>query len=130
LATVRGTPCLFRSTVDVSKRRAKTNVKKKSPRNCSRDARLAEVEIRAAKVAIRCPRNGPRRPSLTYNVVLVEEVSPPEGEAPIQWVLITSLSIETIEDVQQIVAYYCHRWQIEVYQPEDPSSFGLYQLAA
>lgn len=115
LATVRNTSCLYRSTVDVSKRREKTNVKNKSPRKCARDARQAEVEVRAAQVVIRCPRNGPRRPSLTYNVVLVEEASPSAGEPPIQWVLITSLSIETIEDVQQIVAYYCHRWQIEIF---------------
>jgi hypothetical protein len=47
--------------------------------------------------------------------VLVEEASPPEGEAPIQWVLITSLPIDTIEQVKQIVSYYCHRWQIEIY---------------
>jgi hypothetical protein len=115
LATVRGTPCLYRSTVDVSKRREKTNVKSKSPRQRARDARQAEVEVRAAKVTIRCPCKGPRRPSLTYNVVLVEEPTPPAGEDPIQWVLLTSLSIDTIEEVQQIVAYYCHRWQIEIY---------------
>jgi hypothetical protein len=115
LSTVRSTPCLYRATVDVSKRRQKTNVKKESPRTCAREARMAEVEVRATRVTIRCPRNGPQRPSLVYNVVLVEETAPPDGEAPIQWVLITSLPIDAIEQVQQIVAYYCHRWQIEIY---------------
>jgi hypothetical protein len=115
LSRVRSTPGLYRATVDVSKRRPKTNVTKKSSRKGSREARIAEVEVRAARVTIRAPRNGPRRPSLEYNVVLVEEVSPPEGETPIQWILITSLPIDTIEDVQRIVGYYCHRWQIEIY---------------
>ena len=117
LSRVRGTPCLCRSTVDVSQRRPKTNVKQESlsPRKRARDARLAEVEIRAASVTIRSPRNGPARPSLQYNVVLVEETSPPEGEVPIQWVLITSLPIERLEEVQQVIHAYCCRWQIEIY---------------
>jgi hypothetical protein len=115
LARVRNTPCLFRSTIDISKRTQKTNVTKKSPRKCSRKARLAEVEVRATTVTIRSPRNSPRRPSLTYNVVLVEEKSPPDGEPPIQWLLITSLPVETIEDVQRIIHYYCQRWQIEIF---------------
>ncbi len=115
LSSVRSTPCLYRATVDVSKRRQKTKATTKSPRKCSREARLAEVEVRATRVTIRAPRNGPCRPSLVYNVVLVEELSPPAGEAPIQWILITSLPIDTIEDVQRIVGYYCHRWQIEIY---------------
>lgn len=115
LARVRSTPCLFRYTVDVSKRTQKTNVKTKSPRKSSREGRLAEVEVRATTVTIRSPRNGRRRPSLTYNVVLVEELSPPDGEPPIQWLLITSLPIHRLEEVQAIVHYYCHRWQIEIY---------------
>jgi hypothetical protein len=114
-ARVRSTPCLFRLTIDVSKRTQKSNVKIKSPRKCSRNARSAEVEVRAATVTIRSPRNSRRRPSLTYNVVLIEETSPPEGEPPIQWLLITSLPIETLEDVEKIIRYYCHRWQIEIY---------------
>lgn len=115
IARVRNTPCRFKLSLDVSKRTQKMSVKTKSPRKCSREGRMAEVEVRSMRVTIRSPRNGPRRESLTYNVVLVEEVSPPKGEPPIQWLLITSLPIETIEQVQQIIGYYCHRWQIEIY---------------
>lgn len=115
LSSVRSTPCLYRATVDVSRRTQKTNVKDERPRKRSRDARLAEVEIRATRVTIRSPRNRPKRPSLTYNVVLVEETAPPEGEVPIQWILITSLPIDTLEDIQRIVGYYCHRWHIEIF---------------
>jgi len=115
LSKVRSTRCLFRATVDVSKREQKTKAHTTSPRKCSREARMAEVETRATHVTIHSPRNGPSRPSLAYNVVLVEETSPPEGETPIQWMLITSLPIGTIEQVERIVSYYCHRWQIEIY---------------
>ena len=115
LAYARSGPCLSRMTIEVSKRTPKVKEEKKSGRKCAREARTTEVEIRACKATIRCPRNGPRRPSLTYHVVLVEEHSPPPGEAAIQWMLITSLPIETLEDVEQVIAFYCQRWQIEIY---------------
>jgi hypothetical protein len=115
LARVRAMRCLYRCAVDVSKRKQKVNAKTKSARKSAREGRLAEVEVRAATVTIRSPRNCLRRPPLTYNVVLVEEVSPPNGEDPIQWLLITSLPIHTLEEVRAIVSYYCQRWQIEIY---------------
>jgi hypothetical protein len=77
---------------------------------------MAEVEIRATTVTLRPPYRPDRKlPEVTVNVVLVEEPNPPAGQPPIQWVLITTLPIETPEQIQTIVRYYCIRWQIEVY---------------
>jgi len=53
--------------------------------------------------------------SVTVNVVLVEEQNPPEDCEPIQWMLVTTLPIRTLEQVQQVVKYCCLRWQIEIY---------------
>lgn len=115
LAHARSGPCLFNLTIEVSKRTPKVQEEKKTSRKCAREARTTEVQVRACSTMIRCPSKGPRRPSLPYHVVLVEEQAPPPGEAAIQWMLITSLPIDTLEDVQQIIRFYCHRWQIEIY---------------
>jgi len=115
LARVRSTSCLYRTTVDVSKRKASMKVKERRSRTRSREARIAEVEVRAVDAMIKSPRNGPRRPSLPYNIVLIEETAPPEGQDPIQWMLITSLPIDSIDDVEHIVSCYSVRWQIEIY---------------
>lgn len=115
LAHARSGPCLSRMTIEVSERTPKVKEEKKTSRKCARKARTAEVEVRACRATICCPRNGPRRPSLAYNVVLVEECSPPPDEAAIQWMLITSLPIDTLEDVQKAIQFYCQRWQIEIY---------------
>jgi IS4 transposase len=48
-------------------------------------------------------------------VVLCEEIKPPEGEDAISWMLVTTLPIETDEEVQRISSAYCVRWQIEVF---------------
>ena len=88
----------------------------KGRRNESRDSRAAEVKVRAAVVKLNPPQRLDRvLPALPMNVVLVEEQDPPEGAHAVQWVLLTTLPIETAEEVQQVVEYYCLRWQIEVY---------------
>lgn len=115
LGTVRSTECLYRCVIDVSSRKAKTNAKT-GIRQQTRDARVAEVEIRSATVTLRPPyRNDRTLPERTVNVVLVEETNPPEGHEPICWILLTTLPIDTAEIVKQIVEYYCIRWQIEIY---------------
>jgi hypothetical protein len=115
LEAVRATPCLYTGSVDVSRRRPKTKVETRK-RRTQRDARIAEVEVRATTVTLRPPYRPDRKlPEVTVNVVLVEETNPIEGQTPIQWILVTTLPIDASEQVKAIVANYCIRWQIEVY---------------
>lgn len=52
---------------------------------------------------------------MTYNVVLVEEVDGPGDDTDVNWLLITSLSIKTVDDVLRVIDYYTARWPIEVF---------------
>ena len=75
-----------------------------------------QVDIRAARVTLRGPaRPGGKLPDLEVNVVLVSERDPPPGVEPIEWILLTDLPIDTVEDVLRIIDYYMCRWQIEIY---------------
>jgi hypothetical protein len=115
LEAARGSSCLYQCSVNVSAREAKIEGETRK-RRASREARIAEVEVRAATVTLRPPARHDRKlPEVTVNVVLVEETNPPCGATPIQWLLITTLPIDELEQVQQIVSYYCVRWQIEIY---------------
>ena len=115
LEATRATSCLFRGSVNVSARDAKIEGETRKRRE-SRDARIAEVEVRATTVTLRAPyRHDRKLPEVTVNVVLVEETNPPDGATPIQWLLITTLPIDDPEQVRQIVSYYSVRWQIEIY---------------
>lgn len=106
---------LMRDSVTVSERRAKIKTAT-SPRAKSREARTAEVGVRATRVTLKPPRRPDRKlPVLTVNLVLVEETDPPAGCDPIRWLLVTTLPIDTPEEVEHIVGLYCLRWQIEVY---------------
>lgn len=116
LEKVRATSYLYGCTVNVSARTAKIAVEKKSKREQSRDARVAEVEVRATTVTLRPPSRHDRKlPEVTVNVILVEETSPPEGCVPIQWLLVTTLPIDNSDQARAIVQSYCIRWQIEIY---------------
>ena len=80
-----------------------------------RQARKAEVEVRAARVTLHPPYRRDRKlPPLTVNVVLVREIAPPPGESPIEWMLLTNLPAVTAEEAATVVQYYCVRWMIEI----------------
>jgi len=49
------------------------------------------------------------------NVVLVSEVDPPQGEQRIEWLLMTTLPISTLNEILTIIEYYTCRWMIEVF---------------
>jgi hypothetical protein len=113
---VRKTAKIGTQTVTIRSRRAKIG-EGKSARSRAREGRMAELEIRKATIELCRPAHGdPRLPrTLTVNVVLCEEVNPPDGEDAISWLLVTTLPIDTDEDVQRIILGYCVRWQIEVF---------------
>lgn len=113
---VRKTAAIGNQIVTIRARKAK-NEAVKSARGRTREGRTAELEIRKATIELCRPVHGdPRLPAtITVNVVLCEEMDPPEGSDAISWMLVTTLEIETDEDVQRVISAYCVRWQIEVY---------------
>lgn len=113
---VKAVPAIGAQSVHIRSRQAKVGVKP-SARTDSREARTADLEIRKATIHVARPVNAtaalPRH--VTVNVVLCEEMNPPAEETPICWMLVTTLPIETDEDVQRVIRSYCIRWQIEVF---------------
>lgn len=116
LDAVRSQPALATQTIDISKRKEKCSAKKKK-RTQAREARTAVVSIRATSVRINRPKrcDSSIASDVQVNVVLIEEADTPDGQIPIQWMLITTLPIGTLEEVQTIITYYCCRWQIEIF---------------
>ena len=56
---------------------------------------------------VRAPdRKGAKPDDVSVNVVRVRELNPPVGEEPIEWVLVTSLPIDTTDEELMVVQYY------------------------
>src|SRR3990170_337784 len=110
---VAATEVMFTQIIKVRGRKAKLANDKRGRRQ-PRQSRTAEVEVRAATVTLRPPwRHDRTLTNVTINVVLVTEVNPPKGDTPVEWILLTSLPIDTEEAVRTVIQYYCIRWMIE-----------------
>jgi Transposase DNA-binding/Transposase Tn5 dimerisation domain len=111
---VLSSPVLYKVELLIRGRQAKTTAEDRARRQ-NRQSRQAEVEVRAATLTLRAPWRAERELSpVTVNVVLVREPNPPPGEPPVEWILLTTLPIDTLEQVRTVVEYYCVRWNIEI----------------
>jgi len=102
LDEARKAPVMARRTVNVP------------ARGGGRGARVAELQIRAARVDVQPPKNRDRRGDAQWmNVVLVEEINAPSENEALRWFLLTREPIDTADDVLFIVRCYEARWRIE-----------------
>lgn len=92
--------------------------------NDKRKERQATVSIRFCTVKLRPPDRPVERKKLPFvllQAILVREENPPENLAdlgnhePIEWLLLTNVSISNFEEATRVIAWYCCRWQIEVF---------------
>ena len=108
-------PVLLTDEVTVRSRKQLVACEKRS-RRTTRIGRKAKVEVRAGTVTIKKPAASRHvRRSVTVNMVWIREIDPPANDAPIDWMLLTSLPISMVEQVKRIVEYYKIRWMIEIY---------------
>jgi hypothetical protein len=109
------TPVRFRQRIHIRERERKYNCEQRGRRQ-PRSARPAEVEVRSCRITLRAPwrPQGPL-PDVSVNVVMVSEPNPPEGEPAVEWILLTSLPIETLDQVRRVIQNYCVRWLVEVF---------------
>ncbi len=113
-AAVEAQPVLFTKQITVRGRETKVSCEKRGRRQ-PRKNRTAEVEIRATTVTLRPPpRPDEKLPAVTVNIVQAREVNPPADDEPVEWLLVTTLPIDSIEQVREILQYYTVRFLIEV----------------
>jgi hypothetical protein len=86
------------------------------PRRGTQPAREARLALRSCALTL-CPprhRKAEGLPAVTLWAVQVHEnEAPPEGE-PIEWLLLTTVAVETIENAIERVQWYSCRWGIEM----------------
>lgn len=86
------------------------------PAKPGRRARQAPVAVRFATVLIARPRNGLNDgvpASLALTVVDVREETPPAGESPVHWRLLTTHAVNDAAEAFAIADLYRRRWAIE-----------------
>ena len=81
----------------------------------SRKSRTVKQTLRATRLSLKPPATHPGAEAIEVTALLAREVDPPEGEAPIEWLLLTNRSITTREDAEEALSWYLCRWQIEIF---------------
>lgn len=86
------------------------------PRGHGRAEREATLEIRLKSVTLKAPfRKGQKMPNVEVRAVLATEVGAPEGQKPVEWMLLSSLPASGLDEACMIIDSYLVRWQIETY---------------
>jgi Transposase DNA-binding len=86
------------------------------PARHGKAAREVLLSISWGAVTVQPPVHAPgeRQPIPSW-VVRVWEATPPAGEEPIEWVLVTSVATGTLAEAWERVGWYTARWLIEEY---------------
>ena len=74
------------------------------------------MALRCCPLTLSPPRHrkSERLPEVSLWAVQVAEIDPPAAVEPIAWLLLTTVSVSTVEDAIERVAWYACRWGIEV----------------
>lgn len=102
------------------------------PRGDGRPQRQARLTARCGEFLIEPPATHPRRKELAplrLWAVQVEEESPPGGQRPVRWLLLTTLPVTSLEEAVRVVVWYTRRWLIERYHYVLKSGCRLEELA-
>lgn len=85
------------------------------PRRKNQPARQARLEIRFAAVELKPPKRKAHLEPVQVWAICAREVGAPEAIEPVEWLLLTTVPVETLEQAVQKLQWYALRFQIEVY---------------
>lgn len=85
------------------------------PASGGRQARSARLAVRCVPVQLRAPRSRSAEglPSLEVFAIHALETEPPQGVEPLEWMLLSSLPTQTLEEALERLSWYARRWTIE-----------------
>lgn len=90
--------------------RPKRSKQKAQPK---RKERIARCAIRYVPVELCPPFYHAEKAPVGLSIVHLVEENAPSGSRPIEWFLLTTWAITSVEEAQQCLAWYCLRWRIE-----------------
>ncbi len=87
------------------------------PARHGHQARSTQIQLSFGPMTLLPPRNEPRvgKDAIPVWVIRVWEEQAPQGEEPLEWLLLTSVPTTTLEDAWERVEWYRHRWLVEDY---------------
>jgi hypothetical protein len=86
------------------------------PPRSGRASRVASLEIRFAPVTLKSPKRKSSLPDVSIDAVYAKEIdAPADVDDPIEWMLLSTLPVTSLDEAKEALARYAKRWGIEVY---------------
>ena len=103
--------------------------KGKQKAKAKRPARTAEVSVRYIQTELSAPSNIKDKEAIQIWVVHVSEKNPPAETKAVEWFLLTTVNIKSVEDTLHCVKWYCLRWRIEDWRRVLKYGCGIEKIA-
>jgi hypothetical protein len=102
------------------------------PATKQRPARSTKLAVRFAPIQLRTPYRFDNRDPINVYAVYATEIDCPEGETPLEWMLLTSEAVDNANMADTILRWYTYRWRVEEYHKIFKSGCQIerYRLAA
>jgi len=78
-------------------------------------SRRAKLALRYMACRIYPPAEGAnaKKKPVPAWIIHLREKAPPEGVQPVEWYLVTTITVDSVASALRIVKWYCSRWRIE-----------------
>lgn len=126
--TTRQSPIQTLLKIKIPRQSARPKKSKQKARS-KRFARTAEVSVRYIQVKLNPPPYYKDKDPIAIWVVHVSEDSPPAGTEPLEWFLLTTIDIKSVDDALNCIKWYCLRWRIEDWHRVLKSGCGIENMA-
>lgn len=103
--------------------------KSKQKSRAARPGRKATLTVRFKRIQLLPPEYLKDREPIDIWVVHAQEENPPENTKPVEWFLLTTINITSVEDAERCLRWYCYRWRIEDFHRVLKSGCGIEEIA-
>jgi len=108
----RSAPVKSRLAIAVPRQSSRPKKSKQQAR-AGHPKRTAQVQLRFCEVVLSAPKHHAGKTALRLWVVHVRETRPPAGAARLEWFLLSTREITSVEQACECLRWYCLRWRIE-----------------
>ncbi|MFA7175578.1 MAG: IS4 family transposase [Kiritimatiellia bacterium] len=110
--TLRSEPLQSRVRVKIPRQSARSKKSRQKARS-ARPGRMATLAVHYKRIQLRPPEYVKDKEAIDIWVVHAQEENPPENTKAIEWFLLTTVNITSVEDAERCLRWYCLRWRIE-----------------
>lgn len=115
-------------TIRIPRQSARPKLSKQKARP-NRPERTAQVILRYQEVELPPPPDHKGKAPVKLWVVHIREPTPPPGEVPLEWFLLTSIAVTDNRIAEECIRWYRLRWRIEDWHRVLKSGCGTEKLA-